>query len=175
MPEPDLRTVAARQEIHQVLMRYCRGVDRGDRDLITSVYHHGAVDRHGPAEFKDAHGEFAEWAVSRLDALDGVTQHHITNYLIELNGDAAVAESYFLAFRPNKLVDGTEVLGVVGGRYLDRFERRGGHWAIVERSVVCDWSRQSLAGDEYPLTSAHVRGGRREADPSHALFAEIAA
>jgi hypothetical protein len=171
MTEVDIRAIADRLEIHEVLMRYCRGVDRGDPELLRTVYHEGAVDRHGPFQFMDAQTEFAALTIPRLDALNGVAQHHITNYLIELDGDRADVESYFLAFQPTKLDDGDEVLSVMGGRYLDKFERRAGRWAIMERSVVVDWSRQSLPGEDWAAAKDFPPPGRREADPSHALFA----
>jgi hypothetical protein len=169
--EIDLRAIADRMEIHEVLMRYCRGVDRGDPELLRSVYHEGAVDRHGPFQFTDAQTEFANLTVPRLDAMQGVAQHHITNYLIELGGDAADVESYFISLQPTKLNDGSEVLSFVGGRYLDRFERRGGRWAITERSVIIDWSRSEVPGEEWPAAKDFPAPGRRERDPSHALFA----
>jgi hypothetical protein len=37
----------ARKQIHDALMRYCRGIDQMDRDLILSAYHPGARDNHG--------------------------------------------------------------------------------------------------------------------------------
>jgi hypothetical protein len=168
--EPDLRAVADRQEIYQVLMRYCRGVDRGDPELLRSVYHEDAADHHGPLEFTDARTEFAAVVVPRLDAMAGVGQHHITNCLIELDADAASVESYWLAFQPTKSADGGEARNFMGGRYLDRFERRAGRWAIAERTVVIDWSRDELHGDEWAGAGDYLRPGRRESDPSHALF-----
>ena len=36
-----------RQEIYDVLIRYCQGVDRCDVNLIKSVYHEDAQDGHG--------------------------------------------------------------------------------------------------------------------------------
>jgi hypothetical protein len=168
-----LRVVADRQEIHEVVMRYSRGIDRGDPAMIASVYHAGAIDRHGPHQFADAGTDIVALAVPRLDALAGVAQHHITNFLIELNGDSADVESYFLAFQPTKLQDGTEVLSVIAGRYLDRFERRDGRWAIAERSVVVDWSRKDLPGEDWPDAKHFPPPGRREADPSHELFKSV--
>jgi hypothetical protein len=162
--------MADKQEIHEVLMRYCRGVDRGDPELLRSVYHPGAVDRRGPFQFDDAHTEFAAFSVPRLDQSKGVAQHHITNYLIELDGDSADVESYFISYQPTKLEDGDEVLSVIGGRYLDRFDRRDGRWAISERSVIIDWSRVAFTGDDWPAAKDFPRAGRREADPSHAFF-----
>ena len=50
-----------RQEIYDVLTRYCQGVDRCDVDLIKSVYHEDAQDDHGM--FKGRGLDFAEWIV----------------------------------------------------------------------------------------------------------------
>ncbi len=165
-----VRLVADRQEIHGVLMRYSRGIDRGDPELIASVFHPGAVDRHGPHQFTDARTDVVTLAVPRLDAFTGVAQHHITNFLIKLDGDSADVESYFIAFNPTRLEDASEVLSVIAGRYLDRFERRQGHWAIAQRSVVIDWSRKDIPGDDWPDAKHFPPPGRRERDPSHQLF-----
>ena len=40
--------------------------------------------------------------------------------------------------------DGTLAGNLFGGRYLDRFERRGGEWRVAKRLYVLDW-RQRLA------------------------------
>jgi len=36
-----------RLAIHDVIVRYCRGVDRGDLELALTCYHPDAVDDHG--------------------------------------------------------------------------------------------------------------------------------
>jgi hypothetical protein len=164
--------LADRLEIHDVLMKYSRGVDRGYPELLGSVYHEGAVDRHGSREFRDARTEFPAAVVPTMDPWGGISQHHVTNWLIELDGDTARVESYFLGFLPTTVDDGSDVLTVAGGRYLDRFERRDGGWAISERSVVVDWSRL-LAGGAWSAENEFLRPGRREADPSHGLFKRI--
>lgn len=43
-----LRNLLDEREIHQVLMRYCRGCDRGDEDSLRSVVHPDAVFERGP-------------------------------------------------------------------------------------------------------------------------------
>ena len=45
--ERALRVLLDKQEIHEVLMRYCRGIDRCDAELLHSVYHPDATDDHG--------------------------------------------------------------------------------------------------------------------------------
>ena len=53
-----------RKEIYEVLVRYCQGVDRGDVELLKSVYHEDAQDDHGM--FKGKGVDFAEWIVCLL-------------------------------------------------------------------------------------------------------------
>ena len=42
-----LEELVAKQEISELLHRYCRGIDRFDRDLVRSCYHDDADDDHG--------------------------------------------------------------------------------------------------------------------------------
>ena len=44
--DPELQTLLDRQAIHDVLMRYSRGLDRHDRKVLESVYWPDAVDDH---------------------------------------------------------------------------------------------------------------------------------
>ena len=162
-----LEEVAAHVEIRQVLYRYCRGVDRGDEALVRSVYHPGASDDHGA--WKGAGDDFAAYIVGSMDQLGTPSQHHITNVYIELDGHHAAVESYFIALHPYQS-GAAETLAFVGGRYLDRFERRSGEWRIASRQVVLDWTRSELPGETWQAQQLFARGGRRDADPSAALF-----
>lgn len=135
-----LRRLLDRAEIHDVLMRYCRGVDRGDADLVRSAYHEGSWDDHGywtgPGE------EFGAFIVARLTGATLRTTHAVANELIELDGDSAHVETYVFAhlWRADGGGDGGESLDLFAGRYVDRFERRDGRWRIARRTVVHDWS-----------------------------------
>ncbi len=159
----------AREQIRDVLYRYCRGVDRGDVGLLKSVYHTDALDDHGT--FQGSGHDFARYIVENMDGAANGAQHHITNVLIELNLAAlsAQVESYFIAFHPYTDASSSRV-AFVGGRYLDRFEARAGEWKIADRRVVLDWARDDLSGNEWPAIANFRRGGRREADPSSELL-----
>jgi hypothetical protein len=163
----DLASLVARQEIQDVLVRYCRAVDRGDLALLRSVYHPDATDDHG--FFSGNAHEFAEWLLAQpgRDAL--VTQHHLTNSTVVLEGDTARAESYFVAVhrRPGPPV----TVGQFGGRYVDRFSRRDGAWRIAARLVVHDWSLYSTEGAEWPGLESFARGAQAPADPGWQLLA----
>ena len=164
-----LEDVAAHIEIRQVLYRYCRGVDRGDRQMLKDVYHPDATDDHGT--WKGNGRAFADYIVEALDGQDAASQHHITNVLIELHGDEAAVESYFIAFHPHGQPGEAPGMAFVGGRYLDRFERRDGCWRIARRQVVLDWTREALPGEAWAAQDHFARGARRESDPSAGLLA----
>ncbi len=120
-------------EIHQVCLRYCRGIDRLDMELVKSCYWPGAVDHHngfeGPIE------EFAVWAKEYLGKLDG-SQHAIANHLATVVGDQAVAETYVTSHHWGQPFEDPKLNWNGLSRYIDRFERRNGEWRIAERFTV---------------------------------------
>lgn len=132
--------LADKQAIHDVVMRYCRGIDRVDLDAVLACYHPDAEDDHGM--FRGTAPEFVAWVRPVLGQFES-TMHFIGNHLAELDGDGAFVESYCQAWHRIAGADGgTPMDHVVGLRYVDRFERRdGGPWLIARRKVVVDWSR----------------------------------
>jgi len=126
-----MRQQKDRQEIMDCLLRYTRGVDRHDRALMASAYHPGAIDQHGVAP--DLDGEkFTDWAIGWHGEFQTRHQHIITNHSIELDGDTAHGETYYIFWGENR--EGPPTLAF--GRYIDRFERREGRWAIAHRVCV---------------------------------------
>jgi ketosteroid isomerase-like protein len=132
--EAMVRMLADRQAIRDCLATYCRGVDRLDRELLISVYHDDAVDDHGV--FVGSREEFADWALAHHARHQNATQHIITNHTCELDGDVAHTETYWMMAAMNK--QGAP-LNLSGGRYIDRFERRNGRWAIALRKCLGEW------------------------------------
>ena len=129
-----LRELLDRTEILDCLYRYTRGMDRLDRDLVSSAYHDDAIDEHGG--FVGPVEEFLDWAFG-YHASQVRHQHYITNHSVEIAGDEAHAESYYLFIGTER--DSDVPLTVVGGRYVDRFERRDGRWAIAARVTLVEW------------------------------------
>ncbi len=159
--DPELRRLADKDAIRDVLYRYCRGIDRCDEALIRSVYHPGATDDHGA--FSGPAEAFAAWVVPMLRRDFAATAHTLGNVLIELDGDAAHVETYFHAFHRVARPDGDRDFRV-GGRYVDRFERRAGEWKIAARTVVFDWTRVEPAAEARGDFAKFRRGERSPAD-----------
>jgi hypothetical protein len=160
--EEALRDLLAKQEIHELLMRYCRGIDRRDAELLHEVYHSDATDDHGG--FKGLAKDFVTWAIEALGR-DENTSHYIANELIEIDGDTAYAESYFHAVHRRTQKDGNRVDLIFQGRYVDRFECRGGSWRIADRKVVYDRSRLDPVGQEF-IGDGMLTGMRSRNDPA---------
>jgi len=159
--------LVAKREIEEVVLRYCRGIDRMDRELVRSCYHPDASEEHG--SFYGGVEEFLDW-VFRLLARYETTMHFVGNVLIELAGDAAVAESYGVAWHRSS--DPRPQWNLTTGfRYLDRFERRGDTgWRIARRIAVTEWSRVDTPEHRFTPASGHRRGRRDRGDALYELL-----
>lgn len=174
----EVTTLAAKQAITEVLHRYCRAMDRMDRQLAEQCYHADAVDQHSTL-FSGSPRDWVSWA-ERFHAPMAVTRHVLSNIIIEVDGDDAWAESYWTLLlrvtRNRRLFDVS-----LGGRYLDHCTCVGGGWAIRHRRTTNDWDRvdpvhATVADtDGSPLiqidTSLPAFVARRDrSDPSYAFL-----
>lgn len=146
---PRLQAAIDKSEISDVLVKFARGIDRSDENLLRSVMHHDATLDFGPGIFQGTGSDYVHWVLGVLQTFR--TSHHlIGNIHIELEADVALVESYFQAyFRVDKPIGREDVF--LGGRNLDRFERRpggsSGVWKIVHRKQILDWARTEAASD----------------------------
>jgi hypothetical protein len=153
----------ARQEIRDVLSRYCRGLDRMDREMALAVWHDDAT-AHYHGMFEGTGRGFVDW-VWESHAHMARHSHQITNVLIEMDGDRATSEAYVtVVLWTLPAADGSQTEIVARGRYLDRWSRRGGRWAIDHREHVLDThSNHALVAGEVSEAAT-----RDERDPSFA-------
>lgn len=165
-----VRELRARQQITDCLMRYCRGVDRLDRDMILSAYHPGARDNHG--SFDGPIEDFSDWVISNHAGKVISSVHHMGNVLLTIDGPAARSESYVLV-NHRRVIDGQLFDLLSHGRLLDRFEERDGEWRIAERHVIIDWDRLDPVERQFggALTEDLLKSERSPADPSYRLLA----
>lgn len=175
MPDTELQSAGlerllARAAIHDVQMRYCRGIDRCDVDLIRSAYWPDGVDHHGI--FDGNAVEFADFVVTHLRR-SLRSAHMVSNMSVAFQSqDDAEVETYVLSYAERPGDEGSSE-SLQGGRYLDRFNRRGEEWRILERTYVMDWnmngpSTAQWEGRLYGRLS--LRGGRWPDDPAYALI-----
>ncbi|MDD3029530.1 MAG: nuclear transport factor 2 family protein [Alphaproteobacteria bacterium] len=146
---PRLQAVIDKAEITEVLAKFARGLDRLDENLLRSVLHHDATLDLGPGVFQGTSGDYVHWALAIFQSIRS-SHHLVSNVRVDLDGDTALVESYFHThIRVEKPIGREDVF--LGGRYLDRFERRpsgtAGVWKIVHRKQIFDWARTEAASD----------------------------
>ncbi|MBM3490851.1 MAG: nuclear transport factor 2 family protein [Alphaproteobacteria bacterium] len=149
-----LARLVDRAAIHDLLSRYCRGVDRKDWPAVRACFHPDAYDDH--AEYKGNVDGFIAWVTRRHQHVPQ-SMHFLGNCLIEFaSSDLAAVETYFLALQrlgadagpALSMIDGGGKGAVdvtVVGRYIDRMERRQGEWRIARRTVTFDVIRTAPA------------------------------
>ncbi|WP_419930774.1 nuclear transport factor 2 family protein [Candidatus Poriferisodalis sp.] len=146
----DRAEAAARQQIHDALLSYCRGIDRLRPELISAAFHPGAMLHDYGAEPMSIE-QFAQHAPGTLKRKFAATQHRISNTAIEFDSAdseaerVATVESYVLAYHWEEAADGSR-LHTFNGRYIDRFTERGGSWKIARRRLRVDWSKVEPVG-----------------------------
>jgi hypothetical protein len=169
-PGAGLELVLAERSIHRVILRYCRGVDRMDRDLVRSCYHAGATDTHG--SFTGTVDEFLVW-VWRVLGRYRMTMHFLGNVLVEVDSGRpglARAETYGIAF--HRTDDGRPAGNLTTGfRYVDDFALRPvgaglpAEWRIARRVATTEWVRVDRPEDHWPIPEGMLRGSRDRSDP----------
>lgn len=153
--------------IAEQLANYARAMDRIDHELGYAVWHPEGTARYG-AMFYGTGRDFINW-VCGTHAQMIAHMHRVSNILIKVDGDSAASEAYVHATLRFEQ-DGVLRQGTALGRYLDRWSRRQGRWAIDHREYVQDIDEVVDAGPS--LIGAF--GGRRDRnDPSYALFAAL--
>jgi hypothetical protein len=173
----ELALLLDRDKIRQCIVRLARGEDRRDAQLITASYWPDSVTDYGV--FKGSFSEYLAWVVPGSPAIP-VTQHVLGQTLTVLEGDQASSETQVVSY--HRVNMGTEERDtIVGGRYLDRFEKRGPEWRIAQRTMLYDWFQDfGLAIDwskgvmGLPFSAPHYTG-RAVGDFSEIFFGKPAA
>jgi hypothetical protein len=166
-----LQELLDKQAIREAIMRFCRGVDRCDADLINSAFHSDAIDpQHG------GHGTYtgenmAEKLIAWVKKAEKAPIHMVTSQLIEIDGDIAASEAYFFTSHIERVGEEDLVLQSIG-RYLDRFERRDGEWKIAHRTILSEIVNYFRSAGR-PERSRTGLGRSDPSDPSYALFANV--
>ena len=162
-----LQRLIDRSAIEDAIATYARALDRMDEKLLRSVFHPGSRHAHyfeGPSSdpaLPSKPGAPLDFVAFAMDVLrtHSRTHHQLGQMLIEFeSATVAVAETYFTAHHRMRAIGDrlagsaacdTEMDYFVGGRYIDRFEKRGGVWKIAYRRMVNDWCRTQPVAEDW--------------------------
>ena len=144
----DIETLIAKDAIRDTIHRYCRVLDRMDKDGAYALWnkdsealYHGIYEGTGPG--------FIDW-VWESHAMMERHSHQVTNVMIEVTGDSAISESYVTVTLWMPTGDDDKVLEIISkGRYLDNWSLQPGNddklrWGIDRRENVADLQTTTL-------------------------------
>lgn len=165
-----VRRLLDRDSIEELARTYMRGLDRRDTTLLRSVFHDDATTHYG--SFSGGPDDFVTMAMRALGTHE-INQHLIGQVNLWFGDDThdgtddaddgrtghATGEVYFHAFHRLTL-EGVRTDMVISGRYIDRYERRGGRWGMTHRTEIVDWARTEPTLDGYMPHRPHLVVGR---------------
>ncbi len=171
--QAQLAELLAKQEITELVYRYCRGVDRLDLDMVRSCYHPDATDSHGT--FQGSVEEYLAWSERLLRRYTG-SAHTLANILIELDPAPVSPADQGIVWWARSEAHGVarhwteggppELNLSVGFRFIDDVCRRdGGPWLIQRRVATTEWVREEQFR---PFDERFLRGSRDRSDPLYA-------
>lgn len=135
--QQQLLELVAINEITNLSITYARAQDRLDPVAHRSVFWDDAWIELG--SFSGDADTFVGFAQDQLAKM--VATHHLLGQVgIDFAGDEAFGEVYTVAYHHIDRGHTQEDL-IIGGRYIDRYERRLNVWKIAFRSEVVDWAR----------------------------------
>lgn len=166
----DIETLVAKDAIRDAIFRYCRVLDRMDKDAAYALWndnsttlYHGIYEGTGPG--------FIDWVWGSHATMERHS-HQVTNTLIEVSGQTAVSESYVTVTLWMTVEDPSKVLEIVSrGRYLDNWSVQPGsdgdlRWGIDRRENITDIQTVTTV-DRSDVAEASTRDSQ---DPSWKLF-----
>jgi SnoaL-like domain len=160
-----LEQLLDRQDILDCLIRFCRAMDRFDRELFLSAFHRDAVIAAG--DFVGGPAALYDWASKLHEQGQSATHHNLLNHSCDIDGDVAHTETYYLFVGRNR--DATN--WIAGGRYIDRVERRDGAWKIALRTNAIEWCgmvpTMGIPFADVPGIDINGAPSRSKEDPSY--------
>ncbi len=159
-----MSAIEDRLAITEQLYLYCRAMDRIDHALGYSIWHEDGTADYGEGVYQGSGRGFIDH-VCEQHSKTLCHSHQMTNIIITLDGDKAASEGYHIAAL--RIMRGDQEYEItVRGRYIDRWSKRDGKWAIDHRLTIRDFD------DMRPITrmSTDSMGSRDRNDPSYAAL-----
>ncbi|MGW1739412.1 nuclear transport factor 2 family protein [Nocardia sp. NPDC001965] len=133
----EVATVLAHARIRDCIVRLARGEDRRDATLVQNAFWPDATVDFGI--FDGTFDQYLKWVIPGSPVVVA-TQHLLGQTSVDLRHEVALTETQVIAY--HRLDTGSEHRdSVLGGRYLDRFERRDDRWRIGRRIMLYDWAQ----------------------------------
>ena len=136
--DPVVQQLLDEKSIVDVCVRYATAIDDRDWARLRSCFLPDAVGNYHADRRLDGAEAIVETIRTAVTPLTR-TQHLVTNFIVDLQGDEATSSCYLHAQHVREGVpDGDKY--VIAGRYVDRFARTEDGWRIRERRLDRWWT-----------------------------------
>lgn len=139
--DPEVQALLDKKAIEEVLLKFLRGCDRADLDLVECAYWPDGWEDHGGT----FDGPASEWVAVIKERLPkaGLMNHMAMNLIIDLkSATTATAECYILT-AARLTVKGQEFDTRTLARCVDQMEKRGDEWRIFRRTMCWEWNEEN--------------------------------
>ena len=157
-----LEDLLAKDAIRELVLLYCRGVDRKDFALLRTLYTRDGVDAHGIRYDGSAEG-FVDYLETSLAPVE-IGAHYVCNHLISVDGDRAEGEVYALGYHILPDGQGGRIEDFAGVRYLDKYRVEDGRWKFASRNVMFDFEHRQ------PIPARSEAETRTDTDGSYSFL-----
>jgi len=159
-----------KDEIRELIgVRYARGLDWYDLDLLKSCFHADATLDYG--YFKGLAHVWCEKRVVEGNPAELHRFHYCFPAQFAVTGDKAEAESNSISGYRTRDGDAEKTV-LFGARYFDRIERRDGVWRMAHRTVRVDFTYEAPSPKQAPGLQSALPF-LSALDPSHPLFRRL--
>lgn len=166
-----LRRIEATLAVTTLIHAGARANDRKDIAAMRQCYWPEATIAHGG--YRGPADGFIDYALPIIERCLHAA-HHISNVSVEVRGERALAESYYLAHHRRRATDGQgEEDAFFEGRYIDLCECRAGVWKILRRRGLSDFSTVVPASGAYADWPAGAHSLRWPDDDYYRLVGEF--
>jgi ketosteroid isomerase-like protein len=129
-----LRELLDREQIRELLHRYCWAVDKGTLSEVMQLFDDPCALILAPGKRYEGRAAVQRWYDVYLQNRMEVLRHLIHNQVLVLDGDTAASKSYFDAVGDLK---GESI--TVAGYYEDTLRRVDGKWKFTEKIIRLDF------------------------------------
>ncbi|MEH7178006.1 nuclear transport factor 2 family protein [Neobacillus vireti] len=129
--EEKIERLEAIEEIRKLIANYCHGVDKKEYDLFLNIWHKDAV-------FDVPHIRVGSGIEEITDMLETIksnskeSYHHISNSVIEVNGNTASGIHDVLFGR----LLANDTYSLLSGTYRDEYVKENGRWYVKKRAFT---------------------------------------
>ncbi|PNU05102.1 nuclear transport factor 2 family protein [Novosphingobium guangzhouense] len=132
-----LQTLLDKEAIRELVLLYCRAIDRQDIALLRDLYTDDATDTHGDS-FDGSAEDYCAF-IARAFPHMPYSGHHVCNHLVAVDEDVASGEVYALAYHLIPTREGGQEEDFMAVRYIDNYRRcADGRWRFSRRVVTYD-------------------------------------